>query len=110
MKRIALATAAIIALTAPIATTSASAREWNNNGHHDSRYDRDHRDNNRHAWRRGDRISAADRAHMRNVDWRRNHLREPPRGYHYVRDDNSGEYLLVGIATGAILGIILANN
>ena len=36
-------------------------------------------------------------------------LRRPPRGYHYVRDDR-GDYLLVGIATGVILGVILANN
>jgi len=35
-------------------------------------------------------------------------LRQPPRGYHYVRDNNTGEYLLVGIATGVILSILLS--
>ena len=60
-------------------------------------------------WRRGDRVPTSYRAHYRNVDWRRERLREPPRGYQYVRTDR-GETLLVGIATGVILGLILSNN
>ena len=60
------------------------------------------------SWRRGDRLPSYYRSHYREVDWRRHHLRQPPRGYHYVRDDNSGEYLLVGIATGVILSILLS--
>ena len=60
-------------------------------------------------WRRGDRIPTSYRAHYRNVDWRRERLREPPRGDQYVRTDR-GETLLVGIATGVILGLILSNN
>lgn len=60
------------------------------------------------SWRRGDRLPSYYRSHYREVDWRRAHLRQPPRGYHYVRDDNSGEYLLVGIATGVILAILLS--
>ncbi len=40
--------------------------------------------------------------------WRRERLRQPPRGYHYVRDDR-GEVLMVGIATGVILSILLNN-
>jgi Ni/Co efflux regulator RcnB len=60
-------------------------------------------------WRRGDRLPSYYRSHYDEVDWRYYRLRPPPRGYHYVRDDR-GDYLLVGIATGVILGIILANN
>ncbi|HRO03892.1 MAG TPA: RcnB family protein [Terricaulis sp.] len=57
-------------------------------------------------WRRGDRLPGYYRDHYRVVDYRHyRHLRAPPRGYHYVRDDR-GDYLLVGIATGVILGII----
>jgi Ni/Co efflux regulator RcnB len=52
-------------------------------------------------WRRGDRLPTYARGY-REVDWRRERLRQPPRGYHYVRDDR-GEVLLVGIATGVIL-------
>lgn len=59
-------------------------------------------------WRRGDRLPSYAREHYREVDWRRERLREPPRGYRYVRDDR-GEVLLVGIATGVILGLILGN-
>lgn len=59
-------------------------------------------------WRRGDRIPQNYRSHYRQVDWRRERLREPPRGYQYVRTDR-GETLLVGIATGVILGLILSN-
>lgn len=61
------------------------------------------------AWRRGDRLPMYYRDSYRDVDWRYYHLRRPPRGYHWVRDDR-GEYLLVGIATGVILGTILSNN
>lgn len=61
------------------------------------------------SWRRGDRLPAYYRSSYREVDWRRHGYRAPPRGYHYVRDDR-GETLLVGIATGVILGVILANN
>jgi Ni/Co efflux regulator RcnB len=58
------------------------------------------------AWRRGDRLPRYYRDHYRVVDYRDyRRLRAPPRGYHYVRDDR-GELLLVGIATGVILGII----
>jgi Ni/Co efflux regulator RcnB len=42
------------------------------------------------------------------TDWRSRHLREPPRGYHYVRSDN-GDFLLVAITTG-IIASILANH
>ena len=61
------------------------------------------------AWRRGDRLPAYYRSSYREVDWRYNHLRPPPRGYHWVRDDR-GEYLLVALTTGIILGAILNNG
>ena len=59
-------------------------------------------------WRRGDRIPAYYRSSYRDVDYRYYHLRQPPRGYHYVRDDR-GDILLAAIATGIILSVI-ANN
>ena len=59
-------------------------------------------------WRRGERLPANYRGHYRDVDYRREHLRAPPRGYHYVRTDR-GDMLLVAVATGVILSII-ANN
>jgi len=59
-------------------------------------------------WRRGDRLPSYARQQYREVDWRRERLRQPPRGYHYVRDDR-GEILLVAVATGVILSILLNN-
>ena len=41
-------------------------------------------------------------------DWRGQHLRQPPRGYHYVRSDN-GDFLLVAISTGVIASIIASH-
>jgi len=70
---------------------------------------RDYADYGYRAWRRGDRLPSYYRDNYRSVDWRYHRLRAPPRGYHYVRDDR-GDYLLVGIATGVILGVILAGN
>lgn len=62
------------------------------------------------TWRRGDRLPSYYRDSYYEVrDYDRYDLRRPPRGYHYVRDDR-GDYLLVGIATGIILGVILAGN
>jgi Ni/Co efflux regulator RcnB len=59
-------------------------------------------------WRRGERLPSYYRSQYREVDWRRSHYRQPPRGYHYVRDDNTGEVLLVAVATGLILSILLS--
>lgn len=42
------------------------------------------------------------------TDWRSQRLRQPPRGYRYVRSDN-GDFLLVAITTGVIVSI-LANH
>lgn len=57
-------------------------------------------------WRRGDRLPRYYRDRYVVVrDYDRYGYRRPPRGYHYVRDDR-GDLLLVGIATGVILGII----
>ncbi|MDE1893710.1 MAG: RcnB family protein [Xanthomonadaceae bacterium] len=39
-------------------------------------------------------------------DWRRDHLREPPRGYRWVRSDN-GDFLLVAITSGIIADLLL---
>jgi Ni/Co efflux regulator RcnB len=57
-------------------------------------------------WRRGDRLPRYYQDRYIVVrDYDRYGYRRPPRGYHYVRDDR-GDLLLVGIATGVILGII----
>lgn len=62
------------------------------------------------AWRRGDRLPRYYRdSYVVIRDYDRYGYRRPPRGYHYVRDDR-GEILLVGIATGIILGVIASHH
>jgi Ni/Co efflux regulator RcnB len=40
------------------------------------------------------------------TDYRTRHLREPPRGYHWIRDEDNN-FLLVAITTGVILDLAL---
>ncbi|WEN16678.1 RcnB family protein [Rhodanobacter sp. AS-Z3] len=98
-------------------------------GHHDDRHDHDrddHRDDRhdyrgheqvryvdwhdrgRHEgwYRRGGYLPVEYRTRYVVTDWRRDRLREPPRGYHWVRSDN-GDYLLVAVATGVIVDLLL---
>lgn len=107
------------------APTFAYASPWQD--HHDDRRD-DHRDdhrNDRHDdhrndhhggysdhrgpqhnghWGRGQRYTGQ---RIFVTDYRSRHLREPPRGYRWVREDNNtNEVLLIAIATGVIADIV----
>lgn len=66
------------------------------------------RDRGRHEgwYKRGGYLPVEYRTRYVVTDWRRDHLRAPPRGYHWVRSDN-GDFLLVAIATGAIIDLLL---
>lgn len=57
---------------------------------------------------RGDRVPEQYRTDRRYVvdDWQSRHLRKPPRGYHWVRDDNNN-YFLAAVTTGLILDLML---
>jgi Ni/Co efflux regulator RcnB len=59
-------------------------------------------------WQRGQYLPRYYRDRYEVVDYRYHHLRAPPRGYHYVRDDR-GDIILAAIATGLIASIILNN-
>ncbi|MDW2980913.1 MAG: RcnB family protein [Rhodanobacter sp.] len=70
-------------------------KNWHDRGRHEGWY------------RRGGYLPVEYRSTRYVVyDWRRDHLREPPRGYHWVRSDN-GDFLLVAIATGVIVDLLL---
>jgi Ni/Co efflux regulator RcnB len=79
---------------------------------HDNRYDNrdDHHDNrggNGHGrWERGHSLPPEyrDRGHY-VTDYRSYRLREPPRGYRWVRADN--DFVLVAITTGLIADIVI---
>ncbi len=59
-------------------------------------------------WSRGDRLPPQYRNNRQYVvnDWQQRHLRRPPRGYHWVRDDNDN-YFLAAVTTGLILDLLL---
>lgn len=64
-------------------------------------------DRGRHEgwYKRGGRVPVIYRTDRYYVgDWHREHLREPPRGYGWVRSDN-GDFLMIAIATGIIVDI-----
>lgn len=79
---------------------------------HDQHYNRgadrhdDRHDNSRaHRWSRGERLPSNYYAsRSRYVDYRRHHLRQPPRGYQWVQVDNN--YVMVSLASGLISQII----
>ena len=119
MKRFILAAVAAAMLVAPSGVAFAQPSGWDNDhnngyytGHtwhygqpsaatmrrHDYRADF-------HPWRRGQRLPSSYRSRYQEVDWRSSHLHAPRHGYHYVRDD-SGNILLVAVATGLIASII----
>ncbi len=59
-------------------------------------------------WQRGERMGYNDWQNARRVDYRRYHLRQPPRGYEW-RESN-GSYVLAAVTTGVIASIIMNSN
>jgi Ni/Co efflux regulator RcnB len=73
--------------------------------------ERDEHDQFRDAphWSRGDRLpSQYQRSDHVVSDWKAKHLRQPPRGYHWVRVDD--RYVLATVAGGLIADIIMASQ
>ena len=61
-----------------------------------------------HSWHKGDRIPASYRDKRYEVsDWKARHLRQPPRGYHWV--SVNGDFVLAAVATGVIADLLLNN-
>jgi Ni/Co efflux regulator RcnB len=59
-----------------------------------------------HRWQRGQRLNVTQRRYVVN-DWNQRGLRAPPRGYRWVRENNnSGDYLLIAVASGLIASIL----
>lgn len=132
MKKILIAATALALLASPLA---AFAQDRHDDRHDNSRnntmtmqhYDDhhggnammmqrndDHRGGNammmraHHDWRRGDRFDRNDWNRYERVDYRRYHLRTPPRGYEWRRVDNN--YVLAAATTGLIVSIIAASR
>lgn len=52
-------------------------------------------------WKRGERFEG----HRYVLDWRRHHLRQPPRGYQWVHEGN--QYLMIAIGSGTIADVVV---
>ena len=57
-----------------------------------------------HRWSRGQQMGYNDWNRAERVDYRRYHLRTPPRGYEWRRQNN--QFVLAAVATGLIASII----
>ncbi|THD78027.1 MAG: hypothetical protein E7812_12620 [Phenylobacterium sp.] len=97
MKR--MLTAAAAALITLTAGGAALAQPYD---HHDQRQQA--QGGQHHDWRKGGHIAREDWGRGQRVDWHRNHLRQPPRGYEWRQVD--GNYVLAAAATGLIASII----
>jgi Ni/Co efflux regulator RcnB len=66
--------------------------------------------NDRPRWSRGERIPDQYRhgSYIAN-DWQHHNLRRPPRGYHWVRNDDN-DYVLAAITTGIIADIVMRDQ
>ncbi len=135
MKRILTAVAAL-SLLAGVGAATAQSRydDHRDNGYHNGQQDRDyqdrdhqdrddrgHHDGDRHdrdgyrhdqgrhnGWRRGGRVDRNEWYQGQRMDYRRYHLRQPPRGYEW-REVN-GDYVLAAIASGLIYDMMLNNR
>lgn len=117
MKRLSTTALAALMVVGSLGVAPAYAQRWNDRDHngytengrwHYGPMPAGHRNARPgyHAWRRGERLPSYYRSRYVVVnDWNNRHLRRPPRGYHYVRDDR-GDILLVAVATGLIASII----
>ena len=61
-----------------------------------------------HRWARGQQMGYNDWSRAERVDYRRYHLRQPPRGYEWRRQNN--QFVLAAVATGLIASIIFNNG
>jgi Ni/Co efflux regulator RcnB len=102
MKPITIAAAAVLALTS--LSGAALADPYHDHDHHGGPPPQAMQ----HHWRKGDRIDHAQWGRYERVDWRRHHLRAPPRGYEWRQVD--GNFVLAAAATGLVASIIAAGN
>ena len=113
-----LLSAALVVLS--VSSVTAYAFDGDRHRHHHDRHGHDHRDDHddhrRHKhkhkhkhrdYHRGERIEVVYLEPRYYVhDYEHYHLRQPPRGHRWVRDED-GRFILVAVATGIIADILL---
>ncbi len=112
MKRIIGAAAALALLSGGAGVAVAQPHYGDRDRGHNDSHDRDgpgaDMGRRHHDWRRGGRIERSDWSRGSRVDYRRHHLRRPPRGYEWREVD--GNYVLAAAATGLIASIIASSQ
>ena len=63
---------------------------------------------NGHRWNRGERMGYNDWNSAQRVDYRQYHLRQPPRGYEWRRQND--QFIMVAVTTGLIMSIIMNSS
>jgi Ni/Co efflux regulator RcnB len=118
MRKVAIFAALMVAASPAAMISSAQAQAPGQPGyHHPAPYPGPHgqpgyhrpphAQANPYAWRK--KGGHVPRGHGQVVtDYRRHGLRQPPRGYHWVRDGNN--YILAGITSGIISSILNATR
>jgi Ni/Co efflux regulator RcnB len=100
--------AAFSTLSAVLFTGVAIAQDDHRDDHHDAADSHDNHAYVRHdEWKKGSRMRDEDWHRGEAVDYKANHLRQPPRGYEWRQVD--GNYVLGAVATGVIASVIVAS-
>jgi len=118
MKKLVIGAFALSLIAAPALAAPGHDNHDNHNNNQMTNHMSGHMDNHmnamsanshmkHHGWKSGQRLPSQWQ-HGHDVDWRAHHLRQPPRGYHWVQTD--GDYVLAAVATGVILSTIFANQ
>ena len=119
MKRMLLATAVATLVLAPATSFAQPDQHGHRKGHHHGPPAAQHHghpyrhDNGKHLgwykqkWRRGQHVPTVYLQPRYYIDYRDYRLQAPPPGYGWVRPyPDSNEYLLVQLATGAIMQVL----
>jgi Ni/Co efflux regulator RcnB len=100
---------ACTALVALAVTLPAIALAEDNDRRDERRDERAQERDAHHRYHKGERLREEERRDEYVVnDWHARNLREPPRGYHWVR--NGDDVVLAAIATGVIADVIVNNR
>lgn len=112
MKRLSCLALSVVAMTAMAGGVQGQPRQDQRfQQHPEQRQDvrpeqrQEQRPGDRHDWQRGEQVDRESWDRGGRIDYRRNHLRPPPRGYEW-REVN-GTYILGAIATGIIADILI---
>lgn len=113
-----LCSAMLVSFSAVVAAQPQDHGQQDHQDHQDKHGRQDHKEHQKHRgmsdrgrsegwYKKGGRMPSEYRGRTYVVtDWHSDHLRAPPRGYHWVRSDN-GDFLLVAITTGIIADLLL---